>query len=298
MRSRLLLASVAAALTFSAARADDPKPFDPAELQKKIIELMRNGDANPEDLLQLMQEMNRQMLQQMKGRMQLQPFPQLQPLQPLPGFGREPAAPMNELRKLYEKRLEEFEADIAKNKDNPEAQVELKKAREEYKKAMVDELKKADDEAKKNPVRPGLPNMPFPNIQIVPFPGGYNPFGGLGGIGGIGGIANPRPRGQPRLGIQIEKPSAVLAEQLDLPADSGIVVTAVTPGSVAEKVGLKTNDVVLKLAGKDAPNEPAAFTELVARQKGGEKFEVVVLRKGKKETIKDVELPVARALPR
>lgn len=94
--------------------------------------------------------------------------------------------------------------------------------------------------------------------------------------------------------MKIEKVSAVLAEQLDLPKDSGIVIADVTAGGAAEKAGLKKNDVLLTLAGKDVPTDPEAFTALVGKLNAGEKLDAVVLRKGKKETVKGIELPETR----
>lgn len=117
---------------------------------------------------------------------------------------------------------------------------------------------------------------------------------------GVGGLPNGlfvpggRKAAQPRLGVALEKVPAVLAEQLDLPKDSGLVIADVTAGSAAEKAGLKKNDVLIKLGDKDVPTDPAAFTTLVGNLKAGEKVDAVVVRKGKKETVKGIELPEAR----
>ncbi len=111
-------------------------------------------------------------------------------------------------------------------------------------------------------------------------PGG-NPFGGLPG---------QRAQAPPRLGVRVEKVPAVLVEQLDLPKDGGLVVVEVLPGTPAEKAGLKANDIILKLGDADVPTDPAAFTALVGKLKGGEKLDAVIVRKGKKETIKGIEL--------
>jgi S1-C subfamily serine protease len=94
-----------------------------------------------------------------------------------------------------------------------------------------------------------------------------------------------------RLGVIFEKPPAILAEHLNLPADVGVVVVEVLPGSVAEKAGLRVNDVVVKLGGQDAPSELSQFQQLVAELKGGEKIEAVLYRKGKKETLGGIQLP-------
>jgi len=273
--------------------ADEPKekakPLDPQALRQKLADLMRNGNPDPVELRQLIEEMNGQMMEQMKqrlGRGELQ----LQRLGGIDPFAQElPAKPA--LREQYEKRLKQFDAEIAKNADDADAQAAQKVARDAYVEAMAAELKRADEEAKKNPpAAPGFPNIRIGggNIQVIPFPefpalpGVENPFAGR--AGGLRTRATV-------LGVQVEKPSAALAEQLDLPADVGVVVAAVVAGSPAEKAGLKKNDVLVKLAGKDAPNDPTAFAELVAELKAGEKFDLDVIRKGKKETVKGVELP-------
>lgn len=122
-------------------------------------------------------------------------------------------------------------------------------------------------------------------------------LGGDGVVFGPDGLFVPggaRNVTQPRLGVRVEKVSAVLAEQLDLPKDSGVVIADVVADSPAAKAGLKKNDVLLTLADKDVPTDPEAFTAMVGKLKAGEKISAVVLRKGKKETVKGIELPEAK----
>lgn len=232
----------------------------------------------------------------------------------------------NDLRAQYDRQMKEFEEAIKKAKD-AEAKEQLEKARDEYKKAMEEPLKKADearkdlDAARKKMEQAERANRGandealrrliemqkqmekrlledakrFEGLDGLGRLDG-NLFGGqLGGgfVVGPDGRLTPlgRNAGQPRLGVQIEKVSAVLAEQLDLPKDSGIVIADVTAGGAAEKAGMKKNDVLLKLADKDVPTDPTAFVEMVGKLKAGEKIDAVVLRKGKKETVKGIELP-------
>jgi hypothetical protein len=108
---------------------------------------------------------------------------------------------------------------------------------------------------------------------------------------GFPAAANSPP---PRLGVRVDKVPAVLLEQLDLPKDRGVVIADVTPDSPAEKAGLKRNDVLIRLGDQDVPTDPEAFIALVGKMKGGEKIDAVVLRKGKKETVKGIELPEAK----
>lgn len=278
---------------------DEVRPIDPRELQKKIAEMMRRGNADQEEIRRMMTEMSRQMMEQnrrmmenMRQQMGLGVFPfQGQPN----GFGPfvNPAAVAKApLREQYEKRLKQFDDDIAKNADNKEAQAALTKAREAYVEAMAAELKKADEEAAKQgqPFFPDFKPLIGADVEFMPFPAfpGQNAFPGADPFAGrVGGV---RQR-QSVLGVAVEKLSPALAEQLDLPADKGVVVAAVAAGSPAEKAGLKKNDVLVKVAGQDVPGDAAAFAALVTKLKAGEKFDADVIRKGKKETVKGIELP-------
>lgn len=112
------------------------------------------------------------------------------------------------------------------------------------------------------------------------------------------GMPGVRPlvpvRSQGRLGVNVSKPSDVLADQLDLPKGKGLVIDQVTPDSAADKAGLKANDILLELDGKPVPNDPAALSKMVAEIKANQPITVVVFRKGKKVTIKELSLPAAK----
>lgn len=236
----------------------------------------------------------------------------------------------SDLRAQYDRQMKEFDEAIKKAKDG-EAKEQLEKARDEYKKAMEEPLKTSDaarkelDSARKKLDEAERANR-FQNDEVVKrlaemqkemqkrlendfrrFELPINPEDlkrleglRLEGLDVGGGMFVPVPRNttQPRLGVKIEKVSAVLAEQLDLPKDSGMVIVDVTSGSAAEKAGLKKNDVLLKLADKDVPTDPEAFTAMVGKLKTGEKVDAVVLRKGKKESVKGIELPEPKKSPR
>ena len=107
------------------------------------------------------------------------------------------------------------------------------------------------------------------------------------------GFMGARP--EPRLGARVEPPSATLTEQLDLPNGQGLVVQELLAGSAAAKAGLKRHDVLLELNGKAVPNRVEGLARMLADIKPDAAVEVVVVRKGKKETIKDVKLPEAKA---
>jgi membrane-associated protease RseP (regulator of RpoE activity) len=115
-----------------------------------------------------------------------------------------------------------------------------------------------------------------------------NPFGGLD-------FTNTEATSSARLGASIEKPSSVLVEQLDLPKNQGLVIGDVSVGSAAAKAGLKPNDILLELNGKPVPNDPAEFRKQLNDVKAGTPVDAVVMRKGRRESVKGITLPEAKA---
>jgi hypothetical protein len=160
-----------------------------------------------------------------------------------------------------------------------------------------------------------MANMPggkFPGGGVPGgFPGGGFPGGGLpGGFpGGRGGPGAGLPGGggfpgmpmmkfamtSPRLGAAIEPASATLLDQLDLPAKQGIVVRNLKKDAAADKAGLKNHDILVELNGKTVPSQMDAFFKILTDIKTDEKVEAVVIRKGKKVSIKELTLPEAPA---
>lgn len=118
--------------------------------------------------------------------------------------------------------------------------------------------------------------------------------GGLPAGSGLLGFADRRLMAPPRLGVKVEKPSDALIDQLGLPRDQSLVLAEVLPDSAAAKAGLKANDVLLELNGKPVPADVARFHKDLAAIKANTKVDAVVLRKGKKETIKGLTLPEAK----
>jgi hypothetical protein len=100
----------------------------------------------------------------------------------------------------------------------------------------------------------------------------------------------PRPTVN-RLGIHFDVPAAALADQLDLPEGRGIVVLEVPGGSPAERAGIKAHDVLLEINGQPVPRTPRALAPLLEGIRPGAAVNVVLLRKGKRETIQGVVLP-------
>ncbi|MFO0851868.1 MAG: M56 family metallopeptidase [Gemmataceae bacterium] len=102
--------------------------------------------------------------------------------------------------------------------------------------------------------------------------------------------ATARP--QVWLGLQLARIPDELAEQIDLPAGEGLLIAGVLPDSAAAKAGVKKNDILVRFNGKPVTADEKAFAEAVAKT-AAPRAELVVLRKGKKQTI-GVELGEAR----
>jgi membrane-associated protease RseP (regulator of RpoE activity) len=102
---------------------------------------------------------------------------------------------------------------------------------------------------------------------------------------------------EPRLGVYPRKPNATLVEQLDLPKGQGLVLEGVEPDSAAAKAGLKAHDILLELNGKPVSSDPLELRKQLEDIKANTPVEAVVLRKGKRETLKDLSLPEAKARP-
>mgnify|MGYP002623590100 CR=1 FL=1 len=98
----------------------------------------------------------------------------------------------------------------------------------------------------------------------------------------------------PRLGALLSTPSKALRTQLDLPKEQGLILSKVKKDSVAAKAGLKDHDILLELNEKPVNEDPILFAEALKKIKADAEITVVVLRKGKNETIKGIKLPKAK----
>jgi len=99
------------------------------------------------------------------------------------------------------------------------------------------------------------------------------------------------------LGVSIQDLTPEIAEQFELKDAKGVVIPDVTPGSAADKAGVKPNDIVVAFDGR--PVEKAAeLQKKVAMKKPGTEVEIVVLRDGKQKklTAKLEERPSAGQL--
>jgi serine protease Do len=87
------------------------------------------------------------------------------------------------------------------------------------------------------------------------------------------------------LGVQIKDLDSDLAEQLGLKEGAGVVITRVFEPSPASKSGMKSGDLVTKIAGK-AVRELRELQRIVANLPLNEAVEVEVIRDGAKQLLK------------
>jgi serine protease Do len=101
-------------------------------------------------------------------------------------------------------------------------------------------------------------------------------------------------RGQ--LGISIQELSPELADSFNLKSTKGILVADVLTDSPAEKAGLKTGDVILKLNGDDI-TDIGSFRNKIAMTSPGTDVKLLIMRDGKQQeiTVKIGELSKVRA---
>jgi beta-lactamase regulating signal transducer with metallopeptidase domain len=211
-----------------------------------------------------------------------------------------PAAKPDAIKELIEKLKKDAGDDPEKAKQIEELEKSLKP-------------KPADDPAPKTvkPL-PAPPPIAFPNLDLpedellrqlmqeqeqmlrqLQQALGQLRQGGGGGFVLRGPMAG-RTTGGGRLGVRVEKPSDVLASQLDLPNGQGLVCVDVPAQSNAGKMGIKPHDILLEVGGKPVPNDVQAFIVNLKDIKPDTPVDIVVLRKGKKETLKGVKIPEAK----
>jgi hypothetical protein len=227
------------------------------------------------------------------------------------GFAAPVSSPTEETKKeepkkdepRKEKKKEEPRKEQA-NKDKPkktDADKELDELVEEMTQHLPPGTDSAIAKSMRDQLRQNLRNMPAAQRKQMLEMMRRRDQRDLGAFPGPGNVPMPPgfvgSRFNVRLGAYVEPASATLVEQLELPKGQGLVVREVLPDSASARAGLKPHDVLLQFNGKSVPNRVEEFVRLMADIKADAVVEVVVLRKGKKETIKDVKLPEAKAIP-
>lgn len=176
-------------------------------------------------------------------------------------------AQMAEMKKVYEKQLEAFNNDA-------KATEAVKESMKKYEESMAALMKQFHS---------------FPDKGQFQWQGVPKVAGNGDAPKGVTWIAKTAGVDKGRLGVTIEAVPAIIVEQLDLPKGQGVILTAVIDGTPAAKAGLKANDIVLQVAGKAVTVEE--LPKVVGGLKNDETFEVTIVRKGKKETVKGVTIP-------
>jgi len=87
-----------------------------------------------------------------------------------------------------------------------------------------------------------------------------------------------------RLGVEVQPLSQQLANSFKLDNPTGALVAKVVPGSAAEKAGIKTGDVILKLNG-DVLSDAGDLSAKVGMARPGDKATLEVWRDGSLHTI-------------
>ncbi len=91
------------------------------------------------------------------------------------------------------------------------------------------------------------------------------------------------------LGVQISDINQEIKEKNNLSSTKGVYVSGVTENGSADKAGIKTGDVILKIGGKEV-NSSASLQEEIGRRRPGDKVAVTVRNKNGSEEIIDVLL--------
>ena len=89
-------------------------------------------------------------------------------------------------------------------------------------------------------------------------------------------------------GMTLEPAAEALLDQLDLPVGKGMVVASVESDSAAAKAGLKKNDLLVKVNADAVPGDARSLLKALTGTDAA--VDIVVLRKGKEQTLKAVKL--------
>jgi serine protease Do len=86
---------------------------------------------------------------------------------------------------------------------------------------------------------------------------------------------------RPYLGLDVQGITPTLASALNLSVDSGVIVSAVDPGSPADRASLQAGDVILTFAGKRAESVPQLNWALL-HKRAGQHVSIEIVRKSVK----------------
>ncbi len=87
------------------------------------------------------------------------------------------------------------------------------------------------------------------------------------------------------LGVQVQDLTPELAQAFSIPEQRGVVISAVVPGSAAEKAGLKTGDIIIAINGR-AVDDSMDVRNTIGLIRVGSRVELKILRDGKERIIR------------
>jgi len=86
------------------------------------------------------------------------------------------------------------------------------------------------------------------------------------------------------LGVEVLSVNTVIAEQLSLPGDCGVLVNGVVDGSPAQKAGLQRGDSLISMDSK-AVEDIDGFRRLIAKYNPGDNVRIAYIRNAQKDTV-------------
>ena len=91
-----------------------------------------------------------------------------------------------------------------------------------------------------------------------------------------------------RLGARLEKPSDALIIDLGIPEDTGQLLAEVVPGTVAHAGGLRSNDVLVEIAGQRVSSDTSVFAKALQGLPRNTSLSAMVLRNGEMHTVRGI----------
>ena len=86
------------------------------------------------------------------------------------------------------------------------------------------------------------------------------------------------------LGVEVLSVNSIIAEQLSLPGERGVLVNGVVDGSPAQKAGLQRGDCLISLGGK-AVKDIDGFRHLLAAYNPGDNVRIAYIRNAQKDAV-------------
>jgi C-terminal processing protease CtpA/Prc len=99
------------------------------------------------------------------------------------------------------------------------------------------------------------------------------------------GVAKVKQHKTAWMGVYTETLDKELADEFDLSTNQGAVINKVVHDSPADKAGLQDDDVIILFGGTEV-RDAEDLTDLVQEHDPGDEIEIVILRDGKKKTLK------------